>query len=110
MARPYLRRTHTHLAEGCTARLCCTAARRARASHAQRCLQRPITVKVEFQDVTGAKQRLALDELQARVFLHEFDHLQSVLFHDRMEPEVLATVQPQLDALEAAYAANKQAQ
>jgi peptide deformylase len=72
-------------------------------------LQRPLTVTVEFQDVSGAKQRLALDELQARIFLHEFDHLQSVLFHDRMEPEVLATVQPQLDALEAAYAANRPA-
>jgi peptide deformylase len=56
-------------------------------------------VTVEFQDVNGAKQRLALDELQARNFLHVFDHLQIVLFHDRMEPEVLATVQPQLDAL-----------
>jgi peptide deformylase len=72
-------------------------------------LQRPLTVTVEFQDASGAKQRLALDELQARIFLHEFDHLQSVLFHDRMEPEVLATVQPQLDALEAAYAANRPA-
>ena len=60
-----------------------------------------------FQDVNGAPQRLALDEFQARIFLHEFDHLQSVLFHDRMEPDVLASVQPQLDALEAAYAANQ---
>ena len=38
-------------------------------------------------------QQLKLDELQARIFLHEFDHLQSVLFHDRMEAEVLATKQ-----------------
>ena len=64
-------------------------------------------VTVEYQDVNGDVQRLKLDELQARIFLHEFDHLQSVLFHDRMEAEVLATVQPQLDALEAAYAANR---
>ena len=64
-------------------------------------------VTVEFQDVNGEVQQLKLDELQARIFLHEFDHLQSVLFHDRMEAEVLATVQPQLDALEAAYAANR---
>ena len=69
--------------------------------------QRPLRVTVAFQDVNGAPQRLALDEFQARIFLHEFDHLQSVLFHDRMEPDVLASVQPQLDALEAAYAANQ---
>ena len=62
---------------------------------------------IEFQDVNGDVQRMKLDEFQARIFLHEFDHLQSVLFHDRMDPEVLATVQPQLDALEAAYAANR---
>ena len=62
---------------------------------------------VEFQDVNGDLQRMKLDEFQARIFLHEFDHLQSVLFHDRMDAEVLATVQPQLDALEAAYAANR---
>ena len=62
---------------------------------------------IEFQDVNGDAQRMKLDEFQARIFLHEFDHLHSVLFHDRMDPEVLATVQPQLDALEAAYAANR---
>ena len=47
-------------------------------------LQRPLTVTVEFQDASGAKQRLALDELQARIFLHEFDHLQGTLYVDRL--------------------------
>ncbi len=57
-------------------------------------------VIVEFQDVTGAPQRLSLDGLQARIFQHEFDHLQGVLFQDRMTPEVLATIADELASLE----------
>jgi peptide deformylase len=57
-------------------------------------------VIVEFQDVTGALQRLSLDGLQARIFQHEFDHLQGVLFQDRMTPEVLATIADELASLE----------
>ena len=59
-----------------------------------------MSVVVEFQDASGAKQRMALDGLQARIFQHEFDHTQGVLFQDRMSPEVLETVTPLLQALE----------
>ena len=62
--------------------------------------QRPVACVVEFQDASGAKQRLTLDGLQARIFQHEFDHTQGVLFQDRMSPEVLETVTPLLQALE----------
>ena len=65
--------------------------------------QRPVACVVEFQDASGAKQRLTLDGLQARIFQHEYDHLQGTLFQDRMSAEVLATVQPQLAALEAEW-------
>jgi peptide deformylase len=64
---------------------------------------------VEFQDATGALQKLSLDGLQARIFQHEFDHLQGVLFQDRMSPEVLATVAPQLEKLEQEMAAQQPA-
>ncbi len=57
-------------------------------------------VTISFQDVTGAAKKMRLDGFQARIFQHEFDHLQGVLFHDRMSPEVLASVKPQLEALE----------
>ncbi len=71
--------------------------------------QRPLSVVVEFQDASGAKQRMSLDGLQARIFQHEFDHTQGVLFQDRMSAEVLATVTPQLQSLERDFeAANKQ--
>ena len=41
--------------------------------------------------------------LKARVFQHEYDHLDGVLFHDRMVPEVLSTVRGDLDQLIAAH-------
>lgn len=47
---------------------------------------------------------MSLSGLPARIFQHEFDHLQGVLFHDRMSAAVLATVRPQLDALERDWA------
>ena len=39
-------------------------------------MQRPDTVKINAQDVTGAKIKVKLSQLPARVFQHEFDHLQ----------------------------------
>jgi peptide deformylase len=38
-------------------------------------LQRPDTVKINAQDVSGAKIKVKLSQLSARVFQHEFDHL-----------------------------------
>lgn len=46
---------------------------------------------------------MTLDGFEARVFQHEYDHLDGVLFHDRMAPEVRATVQGQLDGLIEAH-------
>ncbi len=68
-----------------------------------------MAVVVEFQDATGAMQRMSLDGLQARIFQHEFDHLQGVLFQDRMTPEVLATIADDLAALESDFEAKKSA-
>ena len=39
-------------------------------------LQRANTVKVKAQDETGAKVSLSLTDWQARIFQHEYDHLQ----------------------------------
>lgn len=64
---------------------------------------------VSYQDVAGARQTLALDGLAARIFQHEFDHLQGTLFHDRMDAAALAAVRPQLDALETAWATREAA-
>ncbi len=39
-------------------------------------LQRPYKVKVRAQDVNGETLMLTLEGWQARIFQHEYDHLQ----------------------------------
>lgn len=66
-------------------------------------LQRPESVKIDARDVTGARFTVNLSGLPARVFQHEFDHLQGVLFFDRMTEEVLDSIRMDLKALEKKY-------
>ncbi|MBA0695859.1 hypothetical protein Goari_002458 [Gossypium aridum] len=72
----------------------------------QKCLrpfQRPESVKIDAQDINGARFTIDLSELPARVFQHEFDHLQGILFFDRMTDEVLDSNCKQLEELEKKY-------
>ncbi|MBA0812455.1 hypothetical protein Gohar_026423 [Gossypium harknessii] len=72
----------------------------------QKCLrpfQRPESVKIDAQDINGARFTIDLSELPARVFQHEFDHLQGILFFDRMTDEVLDSICKQLEELEKKY-------
>ncbi|KAH9318827.1 hypothetical protein KI387_020596, partial [Taxus chinensis] len=39
-------------------------------------VERPLSVKIEARDITGKKFMLKLKEFQARIFQHEYDHLQ----------------------------------
>ncbi|KAK3183583.1 hypothetical protein Dsin_030869 [Dipteronia sinensis] len=66
-------------------------------------VQRPESVKIDAKDINGAKFSVSLSDLPARVFQHEFDHLQGVLFFDRMTEEVLDSIRVQLQALEKKY-------
>lgn len=66
-------------------------------------LQRPESVKIDARDVTGARFTVNLSGLPARVFQHEFDHLQGILFFDRMTEEVLDSIRMDLKALEKKY-------
>ncbi len=50
-------------------------------------VERPTTVTLEGQDVTGAALRLELAGLGARVVQHELDHLDGVLIIDRTDRE-----------------------
>lgn len=47
---------------------------------------RPVSVRVEAQGLHGEPVALELEGWDARIFLHEFDHLDGVLFIDRMTP------------------------
>jgi peptide deformylase len=48
---------------------------------------RPKEVLLKGWDLDGIEVEIEADELQARLFQHELDHLQGVLMFDRMTPE-----------------------
>lgn len=65
--------------------------------------QRAVNIKVKAQDEEGRPLTLTLNDFVARIFQHEYDHLQGTLYHDRMSPAVLDEVREQLVAMEDAY-------
>jgi peptide deformylase len=59
-------------------------------------VSRPEWVVVKAQDTRGKSMRIRAEGLLARVFLHEMDHLNGVLFVDRVEsPDKLWKVTPE---------------
>ncbi|KDP46433.1 hypothetical protein JCGZ_10273 [Jatropha curcas] len=66
-------------------------------------VERPESIKIDARDINGASFSVNLSGLPARIFQHEFDHLQGILFFDRMTDEVLEHIRPQLQALEKKY-------
>ena len=49
---------------------------------------RPATVEVSYRDEMGRPQRVKADGLLARCIQHEMDHLEGVLFVDRVTDEL----------------------
>ncbi|MBM3324818.1 MAG: peptide deformylase, partial [Calditrichaeota bacterium] len=47
---------------------------------------RPEWIRVEYQDIDGKPQSLEADGLLARVIQHEIDHINGILFVDRLTP------------------------
>lgn len=47
-------------------------------------VERPEKIIVEFLDMKGTKQKLALDGMHAREVQHEIDHLDGILFSDKV--------------------------
>jgi peptide deformylase len=60
---------------------------------------RPDEITVKFHDPTGHAHVLRCNGLLARCVQHEIDHLNGVLYIDRMAKDVLATLEPELKAL-----------
>ncbi|MBU3717890.1 MAG: peptide deformylase [Actinobacteria bacterium] len=50
-------------------------------------MTRPKTVLLRGLDLDGNEFELEADELEARLFQHELDHLNGILMFDRMQPE-----------------------
>lgn len=47
-------------------------------------VERPVWIMVEYQDLNGEVQKETLKGFSARVFLHENDHLNGILFIDHL--------------------------
>ena len=56
-------------------------------------------ISVKFQDQSGLHHTLECTGLFARCILHEVDHLNGILFIDRMEGEVRASIEEAVKAL-----------
>lgn len=50
-------------------------------------IKRAQAVEVEFLDISGRKQKIRLESINAREVQHEIDHLDGKLFTDYLEPE-----------------------
>jgi peptide deformylase len=60
---------------------------------------RPDEITVRFKDTAGHPHTLRCNGLLSRCVQHEVDHLNGVLYIDRMSKEVLALIEPELKAL-----------
>ncbi|KAL8167138.1 hypothetical protein V2J09_008637 [Rumex salicifolius] len=68
-------------------------------------VKRPESIKIDARDISGSRFTMNLSELPARVFQHEYDHLEGILFFERMTEEVLNSIRSNLQALEMEYEA-----
>lgn len=62
-------------------------------------VSRQDAITVKFQDETGVRHILTCDGLLARCIQHEVDHLNGVLFIDRMDKKTRSTVEEAVKAL-----------
>ena len=62
-------------------------------------IARPELIVVHYQDLDGNKHQLECDGLLARCIQHEVDHLNGILFIDRMEKEIFVKIKKEVNAL-----------
>ncbi len=62
-------------------------------------VNRPWAVRLRYQDLQGKAHVLETSGLFARVIQHEFDHVEGVLFIDRMDPDYVEELEPELKKL-----------
>lgn len=68
-------------------------------------VKRPSTVRLRFQDIDGKPHVLECDGIFARCIQHEVDHLNGILFIDRMSKKSVRKLEPLLKALQEKTAA-----
>lgn len=60
---------------------------------------RPIAIKIKATDLEGKEFESELTWLEARCFMHENDHINGVLFVDRVQGKARTALEPKLKAL-----------
>ncbi|MEK7483237.1 MAG: peptide deformylase, partial [Planctomycetota bacterium] len=60
-------------------------------------------IKVETLTLQGELKTFAAEDFHARVIQHEIDHLNGVLFTEKMEPQDVTLAQPELKKLQKHY-------
>ena len=62
-------------------------------------VERPVSIVLEAGIIDGELVRTECGGFLARVLQHEIDHLDGILFVDRLEPEVLSEIKSRLESL-----------
>jgi peptide deformylase len=68
---------------------------------------RPKAITIEAYDISGKPFALESDDLPARIWQHEFDHLEGVLILDRMSPMDQMSTKKVLQELEQDYKSSR---
>lgn len=64
-------------------------------------VERPSTLQCNYQDLEGNPHKLVCDGILSRCIQHEVDHLNGILFIDRMKKSILKRVWPKLEEIKA---------
>jgi len=67
-------------------------------------VSRPPTVTIKYQDEDFKEHTKTFDGMNARVIQHEYDHIEGVLFTERLKPVKKAMVRRKLDAIKKGIA------
>lgn len=65
---------------------------------------RPIKIRVEFTTLQGERLVKEFEDYDARIILHENDHLNGVLFIDRLDKQQRKEIEPDLLKIKKKYA------
>jgi len=66
-------------------------------------ISRPEKVELTWTDLDGERRTAEFTDLMARILQHEYDHLEGVLFFERMSPADRVRIKADLEAFEAQY-------
>jgi peptide deformylase len=67
-------------------------------------VNRPLHIQIEATDLEGKRFTMELSELNARAFMHENDHINGVLYIDRVKGKEREDMESQLRAIKKKYA------